>query len=200
MGRYIAIRWLEAVRLLLEMPGLAMPDLRPEGGSHPRKALALIYPGEAEALLGGDTPAELAVAHRAAARCREELAARYGVRTNCYELQSLLCEYKQSALARKQFPGKSIDTEVDYFDRIYRHWGPGAAEESEFWSVRERCFPRWALGEYGGWRGVRKALGGVLVDHGFTWSDAVYSWRDTVFLAAPALRPGGLPSILPEAA
>lgn len=200
MGRYIAIRWLEAVRLLFDLPNLEMPDLRPEGGSHPRKALALIYPKEAEALLGGDSPFELSIAHRAAARCMEELAVRYGVRTNYYELQSLLCEYKQSALARKQFPGKSIETEVDYFDRIYAHWGSTAAEESEFWSVRERCFPRWALGEHGGWRGVRKALGCVLVDYGYTWSDAVYSWRDTEHLAAPALRPGGLPSILPEAA
>jgi len=179
MGRYIAIRWLEVMRRAF--PSRAgdwvMPSILSDGGQHPRKTLALLYPSDAPALLGGNRPAELAVADEAASRLKLDLDLCYGLKTNFYELQSLLCEYKQSALGRKQYPGKSIDTEMDYRERVVRHWG---LVDTDFWSVRAAVFSSWTLGEVQGWHGVRPELGSVLADFGYTWSDAVYDYNQTL--------------------
>lgn len=186
MGRYIAIRWLEVMRRAFGT-GWEMPDICADGGEHPRKALALIYPGYSEWLLKGNSAVHLRIADAAARQCLLDLQLTYGLETNYYELQSLLCEYKQSALGRKQYPGKSIDTEQDYFDRVYKHWGQ---RDSSFDDVRLKCFPTWALGELAGWHGVRPELGSVLADYGYTWSDAVYDYGKTTDFSAPVKRSG----------
>lgn len=187
MGRYIAIRWLEVMRRAFDTAWV-MPDIHSDGGQHPRKALALIYPEHAEALLGGNKPAELRVSDDAAALVLLELNIQYGIETDYYTIQSLLCEYKQSILGRKHYPGKSIDTEMDYFRRVYTYWGAEREQQSSFYSVRESCFPAWALGEVAGWSGVRKELGTVLADYGFTWSDTLYDYLATTDFATPVLR------------
>lgn len=184
MGRYIAIRWLEVIRRAFNTDWV-MPDIHSDGGQHPRKALALIYPEDAGALLGGNTSRDLRVSDQAADRCLLELNLEYGVETDYYTLQSLLCEYKQSILGRKQYPGKSIDTEMDYFRKVYSYWGSEREKESTFYSVREACFPRWSLGEVAGWTGVRKELGTVLADYGYTWSDTLYNYPATADFADP---------------
>jgi hypothetical protein len=178
MGRYIAIRWLEVMRRAFpeQCASWVMPSILSDGGQHPRKALALIYPQWGQWLLGGNTPGELKIADAAADQCLLDLKIAYDLETNFYELQSLLCEYKQSALGRKQYPGKSIDTEMDYFHKVEAHWGERG---SSFWDVRERCFPAWSLGEEQGWSGVRPELGSVLADYGYVWSDAIYDYEQT---------------------
>lgn len=188
MGRYIAIRWLEVMRRAfpVECAGWVMPDVSADGGEHPRKALALIYPADAEALLGGNSKANLKITDLAAARCLLDMEIEYGIRSSYYELQSLLCEYKQSALGRKQYPGKSIDTEMDYYKKVKDYWG----HDSLFYPIRQQCFPTEFLGETQGWYGVRPELGGVLVDHGYTWSDLVYDYGHTTDFADPT--PSGL--------
>jgi hypothetical protein len=195
MGRYIAIRWLEVMRRAFGVPW-EMPSILSDGGEHPRKALALLYPADAEMLLKGNTVAHLKVADAAADRCLVDLQLEYGLTTNYYELQSLLCEMKQSALGRKQYPGKSIDTEMDYWDRVNRHWGANKALESSFYDVRRECFPAWSLGEEAGWHGVRPELGGMLVDHGITWSDWLYNYPATTDFSDPVLRDPGRTSLL----
>lgn len=191
MGRYIGIRWLEVMRRAFDT-GWEMPDVRADGGEHPRKALALLYPEDAEVLLGGNSKREIAVTDLAAKRLLVDLELEYGLQTNYYELQSLLCEYKQSVIGKKQYPGKSIDTEMDYFDRVYDHWGPVKSVQSDFWEIRDEIFPDWSLGEKMGWTGVRKELGGVLVNHSYTWSDAIYDWGKTTDLADPVSRGKGV--------
>jgi len=186
MGRYIAIRWLEVVRRAFGTEWV-MPDIHSDGGQHPRKALALLYPEDGPALLGGNSARELLVSDQAAARCLLDLNMAYGIETDYYTIQSLLCEYKQSVLGRKQYPGKSIDTEMDYFRRVYAHWGEERQQQSSFYDVREACFPVWALGEWNGWDGVRPELGGVLADHGYTWSDTLYDYTATTNFAEPVL-------------
>lgn len=178
MGRYIAIRWLEVMRRAFpeRCAGWVMPSILSDGGQHPRKALALMYPRDAEALLGGNSPRELGISDLTANMLMADLGVEYGIQTNFYELQSLLCEYKQSALGRKQYPGKSIDTEMDYWLRVQEHWGD---PDSEFFHVRASCFPEWSLGEVHGWTGVRPELGRVLADFGYTWSDATYDYAQT---------------------
>jgi hypothetical protein len=185
MGRYIAIRWLEVMRRAFGTPW-EMPSILSDGGEHSRKTLALIYPADAEMLLKGNTARHIAVSDAAANRLRADLGVEYGIETNFYELQSLLCEYKQSALGRKQYPGKSIDTEMDYFTRVYDHWGFDKQEESTFLDVRALCFPEWSLGEaHERWWGVRPELGAVLADFGYTWSDAVYDYPHTTDFSDP---------------
>jgi hypothetical protein len=190
MGRYIAIRWLEVMRRAFprDCAGWVMPDILSDGGQHPRKALALMYPAHAEALLGGNSPAELTVSDRLSSTLMVDLELTYGVKTDFYELQSLLCEYKQSALGRKQYPGKSIDTEMDHWNRTYAHWGGVKQNESQFFAIRATCFPEWALGETDGrWWGVRPELGGVLADFGYTWSDFVYNYQKTEDFSTPVM-------------
>lgn len=187
MGRYIAIRWLEVIRRAFGTDWV-MPDIHSDGGQHPRKALALIYPEDAPALLGGNSARELLVSDQAAARCLLDLRMAYDIDTDYYTIQSLLCEYKQSALGRKQYPGKSIDTEMDYHRRVYDYWGIDRALESDFYSVRAACFPAWALGEHEGWPGVRPELSRTLADHGYTWSDTLYDYAATTDFANPVLR------------
>lgn len=186
MGRYIAIRWLEVMRRAFDLPW-RMPDVRADGGQHPRKAMALIYPEDAPALLGGNSARELRVTDRAAERLLLDLYLEYDIRSDYYELQSLLCEYKQQVLAKKQYPGKSIDTEMAYRAKVVKHWGD---VETDFWSVREACFPEWSLGEKMGWDGVRPELGRTLVEHGFTWSDSLYDYAATTYFAKPVRRKG----------
>lgn len=196
MGRYIGIRWVEVMRRAFpeKAGGWEMPSILSDGGEHPRKALALLYPEDASDLLGGNSRKELRVADIAADRCLIDLQLEYDVETDYYELQSLLCEYKQSALGRKQYPGKSIDTEMDYFRRIYEYWGKHSQEESSFYEVRTARFPEWSLGEKQGWDGVRKVLGTTLVDHGYTWSDAVYDWEASQSdISNPVRRPDAGP-------
>lgn len=194
MGRYIGIRWLEVMRRTFA-PSWEMTDILSDGGEHPRKALALLYPADAPALLGGNSKAEVRIADLAADRCMVDLVVEYDLQTNYYELQSLLCEYKQSILGRKQYPGKSIDTEMDYFKKISGYW-PDHERRTMFWDVRAQCFPAWALGEVQGWDGARKELGTVLADHGYTWSDAVHDYSATTDLSAPVFRQGGREAIL----
>ena len=186
MGRYIGIRWLEALSRTYGLD-LHMPDIRPRDGPHPRKALALMYPEQRAILMGGDSPEECAVVNRTAETLHGEMKAAYGgLDVDPYTMQSLLCEYKQSVLAQKQYPGKSVDSELKYRTAIEEYWGAG--RETIFWDVRAAIFPAFVLGERSGWTSVRDELGGVLCQHGYTWSDAVYDYRATRTLAEPALR------------
>lgn len=191
-GRYIGIRWLEVMRRAFpeQCGSWHMTDIRADGGEHPRKAMALIYPDRADVLLGGNSRAELNEVDKLAALLRVDLDLDFGMDVNYYELQSLLCEYKQSVLRMKQYPGKSIDTEMDYF-RI------AGMESSWFWDIRRECFPEWSLGEVQGWGGVRTGLGPVLVNHGYTWSDAIYDWAASKDdLAVPVFRNINVQSLL----
>lgn len=198
MGRYIAIRWLEVMRRAFpeQCARWVMPSILSDGGQHSRKALALIYPGYAQWLLGGNTPGEIKISDSATEQLKTDLELEYGLKTNYYEMQSLLCEYKQSALGRKQYPGKSIDTEMGYLTKVLEHWGTYAT--TTFWDVRRACFPQWTLGEVQGWYGVRPELGRVLADYGYTWSDAVYDWAQSkANLSAPVEHAGWHEKLLP---
>lgn len=186
MGRYIGIRWLEALSRTYGLD-LHMPDIRPRDGPHPRKALALMYPELRDVLNGGDSDDECAVVNRTAETLHEEMKAAYGgLDVDPYTMQSLLCEYKQSVLAQKQYPGKSVDSEMKYRTAIEDFWG--ATRPTIMWDVRRAIFPAFVLGEVSGWTGARDELGGVLCEYGYTWSDAVYDYRATRTLGEPALR------------
>jgi hypothetical protein len=188
MGRYIAIRWIEVIRRVFNL-AMEMPDLRPRDGDHPRKALALMYPEYHDELMGGNSDSEIAVTNDVVEFCKQDMKELYGVSTDYYTMQSLLCEYKQSCLGRKQYPGKSIDTELVYFDKICNDWwGDRLRDNTIMFDVRKTIFPECMLGELQGWTGVRNELGNVLADYGYTWSDYIYDYIKTTDFSSPVYR------------
>ena len=189
MGRYIAIRWLEVVRRLYNLD-MEMPDLRARDGDHPRKAMALIYPEYESELMGGNTGKDIAVTDTLAFELLETLQHTFKTKTDYYTIQSLLCEYKQSCLGKRQYPGKSVDTALVYWNKIYEYWGDENKADSIMPNVRRVIFPKETLGELQGWNGVRKELGTVLVNYGYTWSDYVYDYIATEDLSDPVFRYG----------
>jgi hypothetical protein len=180
VGRYIAIRLIEFLRRRYALP-LGMPDIRAHGGLYPRQALALLYPGQSDVLLGDNWPTTV---HAVEAIANGELVRLHALGlgwVDHYALQALLCEYKQSALGRRQYPGRSLDSELGYWAKAYDPAGPFARlrEMSRLGTVRAACFPACHLGEQSGWAGVRDELGPLLNDYGYIWSDAHYDYRAT---------------------
>lgn len=179
MGRYITIRWLEVIRRLYHKPELMMPDLRSRDGDHPRKAMALMYPEYEPELMGGNSNQEIAISDHVSQLLLEDLHTDYNITTDFYTIQSLLCEYKQSCLGKRQYPGKSVDTALVYWNKVFNYWGDEAKADSIMWDVRKKLFLTEFLGEEQGWDGVRAELGEVLVNHGYTWSDYIYDYVAT---------------------
>jgi hypothetical protein len=165
-----------------------MYHIYPKDGEHPRKAMALMYPEYHDELMGKNSLREVAITNYIAKLLLSDLKELYGVDTDYYTIQSLLCEYKQSCLAGKQYPGKSVDTMLAYHSKVYEYWGEDEAQESELWQIRKNIFPSYVLGEVQGWNGVRNELGKVLLDHGYTWNDRDYDYVATTDFSNPVRR------------
>jgi hypothetical protein len=186
-GRYNGQKWIEYGRRYCDFP-VRVHDVRAKDGWSPRHALGLLYP-EHRPLLedGGDGPDAVREVEALAADARDTLAVVYGLELDFFELQVLLCDYKQCWVGRRQYPGRSQDSELDYVSKIAPHWGRDVFAEQ--FAARRVVAPRWALGELNGWEGVRKPLGAVLRDHGYTWSDSLYLWSASAAnLNSPAPR------------
>lgn len=176
VGRYIGQKWIEYARRYCDAAP-RVNDVRARDGWSPREALALLYPQRAALLTeGGDSPDVVAAVEAIAAELRTTLDDLYELppHLDFYELQVLLCDYKQSAVGQRQYPGRSQDSEIEYDAKIAPHWG---ARQEAMYAARAAIFPHWALGELSGWSGVRKDLGKVLARHRYTWSDSLYSWE-----------------------
>ncbi len=186
-GRYIGQKWLEFGFRCCGFP-VRVHDIRAKDGWSPRYALALLYPEHRELLEdGGDGPDAVRAVEALAVDARDTLLGVFGLELDFYELQVLLCDYKQCWSGRRQYPGRSQDSELDYSHKITPHWGEEAF--TEMFSARAMVAPGWALGEINGWEGVRKPLGAVLRDHGYMWSDSLYLWSDSAAnLSSPAPR------------
>src|SRR3990167_331206 len=141
MGRYITIRFLEFMHRAFDIP-LIMPDIRPVGGEFPRQSLNLMFPQSEWALLGGNSHVELAEVNRVADEAITRLRDEYGVVIDHYTLQYLLCEYKQSVLGQRQYPGRSVDSELGYWRKVYggENGFAALADSTEFWKVRRELF------------------------------------------------------------
>ncbi len=186
MGRYVAIKFLEYSRRCLGTRAVAH-DIRPKGGWSPREALVLLYPEDADRLLGDDSEGNCQKANALAQNARLELL-EYDIDLDWYNLQVLLCDYKQCYVGRRQFPGRSQDSEMEYDRKIRDYWAwKGGC--TPMYSAREAIFPKWALGEKNGWDSVRKELGDCLAVYGYTWSDSLYDYHaSSRNLACPVRR------------
>jgi hypothetical protein len=179
VGRYIKLKILEYLRRYCDLPA-QLTDMRARGGWSPRTALCLLYPERAEALLGDDSAENCAIAEATAVDASVRLREEFGLELDAYSLQVLLCDYKQSYSGRRQFPGRSQDSEIAYHHKIEPHWRAAEGElVTTMFDVRKRIFPHCALGELNGWREVREELGDVLRDEGYTWTDTLYDYMSS---------------------
>jgi len=184
VGRYIAIRMLELFSRF--GAGTASYDIRSRDAWSPRRTLTLLWPQHTQTLARDNTrvgnAATESIANTTLRMVREE----YGVELSHYELQVMTCEYRQSMEARRQYPGRSIDSEHRYLTEITPHWGAEVAAPG--WAIRQELFPHVSLGELNGWTGAREELGPVVATHGYTWSDILYDYGATRDLRQPVLR------------
>lgn len=191
VGRYIKLKLLEALHRYCDI-GVQLGDLRAQGGWSPREALCLLWPQHAAALRGGDGPEAVGVAEMCAAWTRETLAEKYGLEVDHYVLQVLLCDYKQSVVGRRQYPGRSQDSELVYWTAAMNYWQDRDRATDEglerMLTARAELFPHECLGELVGWWTVRAPLTTVLVEHGYTWSDLLYNYAATADFADPVRR------------
>ncbi len=182
MGRYIQMKLMEA----LHRCGVVVTrqdQLMAKGGWSPRTGLASLYPEDASWLTGGDDAATCARVEARAAELLEVLAAQ-GLELSWFHLQVFLCEYKQ-ALRGKKYPGRSHDSELEYWRRSQAHFGG----ESGLLPARQRAFPAEVLGESSGmWMGVREDCERTLIDHGYMWTDLLYDYTATTDFARPKVR------------
>jgi hypothetical protein len=171
LGRYASIKLLEFLRRSLNAP-LEQPDFRLDDGWSPVEGLKLLYSGD-----GNGGPEYHKTLEWAEAKAREVrfLAGLRGFPLTMFETQVFLCDYKQAWNGR-QYPGRSQDSELEYAAAIAPHWGA----DDTMVQLRDRLFPRQVLGEHGGWAHVRKELGKVLPEAGFTWTDFRFDYAETL--------------------
>ena len=171
-GRYIGQKYVEYARRHLGAT-VQVEDIRPVDGWSPRAGLALLFPDYEKEINGGDSDGEINIVNDCAGILKHKLKSDYGVDLDYYLLQVLLCDYKQSVIGERQFPGRSQDREIEYDAKIAPVWGRCEA----MFTARKQIFPAKALGEINCWDRVRKELGTVLANYKYTWSDLEYSYH-----------------------
>lgn len=187
-GRYAMFKLIETLRRSIGLE-VDLPDLRPAGGWSPRLTLAALMPAVCsveEAYV--DRPGALAQSEFVAERARGNLHELTGLGVDRYRFEVFLCDYRQSAEGRRQYPGRSNDSELSYAAAVEAYFGPRV--QLALPAARAALTPDWARGELNGWAGVRDELGPVLAEHGYTWSDALYEYAPGLDVSTPALRSG----------
>lgn len=164
VGRYIALKMLEYLTRHAGAPIEAV-GIHAKGGWSPREGLALLYPELGLRIKTDDHAAE-----DSAAMALMTLELEYDVVLTWSELQALLCDYKQCIIGKRQYPGRSVDSELKYA-AVVKDAFPDL-DFAPFDRGRAMLFPAWALGERQGWNGPRNELGRVLAEHGYMWTDS----------------------------
>lgn len=193
-GRYIAIRFIEGLRRYCGIPA-RLYDIRSIGGWSPKRALCYLYPQHAATLLVDDAAGNAMtdkLAMDLLRRVRKRLP-----KVDEYVLAAMLCEYKSSFENHHQYPGWTIDQEPLLYDKVFNYWG-NKVDRDVLWRARKALFPPEVLGELNGWNGTRWPLTRTLRDHGYVWSDLLYSYPDTRSLERPAKRSEPWDSLTPK--
>lgn len=180
VGRYAATKLVE-LWWQLGLTGLPHGDIRAKGGWSPRSTLHYLYPEKG--LRDEYDNSEFAVLEsEKAARDVKHWLRDMRVHISDFELEVMLCEYKASYSSRRQYPGRSLDSELGYELAIRPYW---KIENTEHMHVRGLLSPEWTLGEFQGWTGPREPLGDVWADYGYTWTDSLYSYTQTTDFRNP---------------
>lgn len=181
LGRYVRFKIFEFYKRYLNVP-LDMPDIRPDGGWSPRLMLAILRPEHAALLLGEDSPEAFAGINAVAEETRQQMCKAYDLKMDTYIFEVMLCDYRQCYFGKRQYPGRSQDSELEYAHSISSYWGN---KPTQIWDSRAEIFPHEVLGEHSGWNHVRKELGAVLRDYRYMWTDLKYDYIRTEDLARP---------------
>lgn len=152
-GRYMAIKYLEMLRLVADT-GFEMPDMRAQGGWSPRRTLGMLWPEEAILSQKGNQSIAAIGATELALLKTQTLLREAGVTVSKFQLQVLLCEYRE-ALNAGYYPGASHDEEMTFINIVEEHFGFEMVRP--IYEARKRLFPVQVLGEHGNppWSGVR---------------------------------------------
>lgn len=184
VGRYAATKLCECWRRL----GLVQAeckDIRAKEGWSPRTALNMICDERED--VHSDWPSSVARADTLATVLHDE----HFKELSWFEFEVMLCEYKASYSTKRQYPGRSLDSELSYERAIHDYWYPGLPlDVTEHMQMRSRLHPSWELGEIQGWDPKERLanLGHVLHDYGYTWSDSLYNYGATTDFACPVRR------------
>lgn len=180
-GRYGTLKLLETMRRA-GTAKLETPDIRPVDATTPRQMLNMLYPQSPK---NGNTAADLAVVNAHALKISAALS-EHGLPWDMYHTEVFLCEFLQ-AMKGGQYPGLSLDSEVDHYYKVYKHFPQGAASQ-RFWELRKELFPVWALGEHNGWAGTRDELRRCWPEFDYTWSDSIYDYHAMKDVAMPIIK------------
>jgi len=180
-GRYGTLKLLETMRRA-ETAKLETPDIRPINATTPRLMLNMLYP---QSPPKGNTPADIATVNAYALKISSALKS-HGLPSDMYHTEVFLCEFLQ-ALKGGQYPGLSLDSEVDHYNKVYSHFSKGKTSE-RFWELRKELFPEWALGEMNGWSGTRDELRRCYPEFDYTWSDSIFDYHAMEDVDSPKLK------------
>lgn len=182
-GRYALIKLLHALHLggIIENP---INDIRPAGGWSPRETMALLDPANEELYKKSSSKVPYqALIKTETDKVKEALSKYVGEEVSYYDVEVLLCNYRQYP---KHHPGWPLDSDLNYYHTFVNNW-----EEPVFdWkAVRKELFPEEVLGEIQGWEGPREELNEVFPKYGYFWSDMAYDYHASKGnLASPVIR------------
>ena len=177
-GRYGTLKLLETMHRA-GTAKLETRDIRPVNATTPRQMLNMLYP---QSPPKGNTPADIATVNVYALKISAALK-EHGLPWDMYHTEVFLCEFLQ-AMKGGQYPGLSLDSEVNHYDKVYSHFPKGKAAE-RFWELRKELFPKWTLGELNGWKGTRDELRKCWPEFDYTWSDSIYDYHAMKDVASP---------------
>lgn len=184
-GRYVALKLLESYRLYCDIDVVA-PDIRPKDAWSPRTTLSVLHPQYAEQMLA-DSNEFNPLVNTVVQATLEQLWNDYDIQMNLFQLQVVLCEYRESYHSKKQYPGRSHDSELGYWNKVHVLWPD---HKTEMFKARRNIFPWQHLGEVDDrWQGTRKECGQVLAIHDYTWTDMLYDYdKSKVDMSKPVWR------------
>lgn len=171
IGRYVAIKLIELMRRQ-GLLAVETPDIRPRSAWSPRETLETLW-SDHDVAARDDRPQTLDLVRRLCDETVARLRTEWSVESDLFQLQVLLCEYRESWEGRKQYPGRSLDSELGYAQKAEEAW----ALPSDMWVARRALFPHRHLGELSGWDGPRKDVAVCLADLHYTWSDLMYDYQ-----------------------
>ena len=186
VGRYAQFKILECL-WRMGVIQVGMPDIRPVGADSPRTVLGWLWPHHKGVLLEGKDREAIQQVNDLVTLTQERLYAEYDLALDLYTLEVILCDYRQSLEGKRQYPGRSHDSELGYLEKTQRTFPQVNAQLLE---VRQELFPHLCLGELQGWAGVRKELGGVLATFSYTWSDLKFSYPRSILNLGQPVRQG----------
>jgi len=185
-GRYVALKLLEAYRLYCDID-LVAPDIRPKDAWSPRTTLGELHPAFKVEMNSKDNQ-YIPMVNKAVEDTLKILWNEYDVKMDRFQLQVALCEYRESYHSKKQYPGRSHDSELGYWHKREALWGTQPYSQNMF-QARKQIFPHQHLGEIQGWNGPRKECGLVLATHEYTWTDILFDYnRSMLDMSKPVWR------------